>query len=88
MTKENTEKQATELEKKIKLTQEKIEEKKKEIEDINRLNKLKKEYNDLTYRERHPILSRLTFGFNKLKKETAELQKKAGEYSQKNPWDY
>lgn len=86
MEKEKT--KLTNLEEQIKLAKQKIEEKKKEIENAQILNKLKKEYSDLTYEERHPVLSKLSFGFNKLKKETSELQKKAGEYSKKNPWDY
>lgn len=74
-------------EEKISLAIKKIEEKKKEIEDSKRLKLLQKEYENLTYPERHPYLYKISNAFSIFRKKTGELQQFAGEYTKKNPWD-
>lgn len=75
------------IEEKISLATKKIEEKKKEIEDSKRLKLLQKEYENLTYPERHPYLYKISNAFSIFRKKTGELQQFAGEYTKKNPWD-
>lgn len=80
-------KERTELEEKIRIAKEKIEEKKKERQDRIELQKLKKEYEEITYPERHPIKYKLKSIFRVFRKEVGELQKKAEDYNKKNPWE-
>lgn len=78
--------QRTEMEKKLDFAKKKIQEKKKIAEQRKELIKLNKEYQDLTYPERHPILHKLKRIFSTLKKESNDLMGKANNYNKNNPW--
>ncbi len=80
-------KERTELEEKIKLAKETIEQKKKEQQHKIELQNLKKEYDKLTYSDRHPTKHKIKSFFKIFKKEIGELHKKATDYNKTNPWD-
>lgn len=79
--------QRDDMEKKLEFAKKKIEEKKRMAAQKKELIKLNKEYRELTYPERHPILYKLKRIFSTFKKESNDLINKANEHNRNNPWN-